>query len=111
MGDLAFQAKSFQFAVRGEQQSSAGRLIASTRFDSHKSIFHDVDINSDGGGTKVVLNTLPVSRYAVVPLEEPPRLLVTFTPVGGPAIVNPAADASQGAPIGPPPSDSDPDSP
>jgi outer membrane protein assembly factor BamD len=63
-----------------------------------KSIFHDVDINSDGGGTKVVLNTLPVSRYAVVPLDEPPRLLVTFTPVAGPAVVNPAANSVQDSP-------------
>jgi hypothetical protein len=47
-----------------------------------RSIFHDCDIDSDASGTKIVLNTTPVTRYAVVPLEEPPRLLVTFTPQG-----------------------------
>jgi hypothetical protein len=47
-----------------------------------RSIFHDCDIDSDASGTKVVLNTTPVTRYAVVPLEQPSRLLVTFTPQG-----------------------------
>jgi len=45
-----------------------------------RSIFHDCDIQSDAGGTTVTVNTSPVSRYAVVPLNAPPRLLVTFTP-------------------------------
>ncbi len=45
-----------------------------------KSIFRDCDIDSDASGTKVVVNTIPVTRYAVVPLDQPPRLLVTFTP-------------------------------
>jgi outer membrane protein assembly factor BamD len=45
-----------------------------------RSIFHDCDIQSDAGGTTVTVNTSPVSRFAVVPLNAPPRLLVTFTP-------------------------------
>jgi hypothetical protein len=48
-----------------------------------KSIFHDCNIDSDATGTKIVVNTALVSRYAVVPLEAPARLLVTFTPEGG----------------------------
>ncbi len=48
-----------------------------------KSIFRDCDIDSDGRGTKIVVNTLPVTRYAVVPLDSPSRLLVTFTPQVG----------------------------
>jgi len=53
-----------------------------------RSIFHDCDIDSDASGTKVVLNTTPVTRYAVVPLEQPSRLLVTFTPQIGATAVN-----------------------
>lgn len=45
-----------------------------------RSIFKDCDIESDSKGTTVTVNTVPVSSFAVVPLEEPPRLLVTFTP-------------------------------
>jgi outer membrane protein assembly factor BamD (BamD/ComL family) len=45
-----------------------------------KSIFRDADIEPDAGGTKITLNTTGVSRYAIVPLDQPPRLLVTFTP-------------------------------
>ncbi len=44
-----------------------------------KSIFKDCDVSSDAKGTTITVNTVPVSSYAVVPLNEPPRLLVTFT--------------------------------
>jgi outer membrane protein assembly factor BamD len=47
-----------------------------------RSIFHDCDIESDPNGTTVTVNTVPVSRFAIVPLERPARLLVTFTPQG-----------------------------
>ena len=47
-----------------------------------RSIFKDCDISSDAQGTTVTVNTVPVSSFAVVPLTEPPRLLVTFTPQG-----------------------------
>jgi outer membrane protein assembly factor BamD len=45
-----------------------------------RSIFRDCDIESDSNGTTVTVNTMPVSRFAIVPLERPARLLVTFTP-------------------------------
>jgi len=45
-----------------------------------KSIFKDCDVSSDSDGTTVTVNTVPVTNFAVVPLDEPPRLLVTFTP-------------------------------
>ncbi|MGH8275080.1 MAG: outer membrane protein assembly factor BamD, partial [Steroidobacteraceae bacterium] len=48
-----------------------------------KSIFRDCLIQSVDGGTRITVNTSPVSRFAVVPLTKPDRLLVTFTPEGG----------------------------
>lgn len=45
-----------------------------------RSIFRDCDVQTDASGTTVTVNTTPVSRFAVVPLVAPPRLLVTFTP-------------------------------
>ena len=45
-----------------------------------RSIFHDCDVASDSGGTKVTINLTQVSRYVVLPIQTPPRLLVTFTP-------------------------------
>jgi hypothetical protein len=50
-----------------------------------RSIFRDCDIEPADGGTRVTVNTTPVSRFAVVPLQQPARLLVTFTPQNGPA--------------------------
>jgi hypothetical protein len=47
-----------------------------------RSIFKDCDIANDAQGTTVTVNTVPVSSFAVVPLTEPPRLLVTFTAQG-----------------------------
>jgi outer membrane protein assembly factor BamD len=46
-----------------------------------RSIFKDCDITSNSQGTSVAVNTDPVANVSVVPLEGPPRLLVTFTPV------------------------------
>ncbi|HEY6394417.1 MAG TPA: outer membrane protein assembly factor BamD [Candidatus Binataceae bacterium] len=45
-----------------------------------KSIFRDCDVASSGQATTITVNTLPVSKFAIVPLEGPPRLLVSFTP-------------------------------
>ncbi|HXN84976.1 MAG TPA: outer membrane protein assembly factor BamD [Candidatus Binataceae bacterium] len=45
-----------------------------------RSIFKDCDIETDASGTTITVNTVPVSSFAVVPLTEPARLLVTFTP-------------------------------
>jgi hypothetical protein len=55
-----------------------------SKLDHHivfdRSIFKDSDIKSDGDGTTVTVNTMPVARFAIIPLEDPSRLLVTFTP-------------------------------
>jgi outer membrane protein assembly factor BamD len=48
-----------------------------------KSIFKDCSISSTKDGTTVTLNMQPVAHFAVVPLEAPPRLLMTFTPQAG----------------------------
>ncbi len=48
-----------------------------------KSIFKDCKISSSSAGTTVTLSTQPVAHFAVVPLEGPPRLLMTFTPQAG----------------------------
>jgi hypothetical protein len=45
-----------------------------------RSIFKDCNISSSSGETTVTLNMQPIAHFAVVPLETPPRLLVTFTP-------------------------------
>ncbi|HEY6418790.1 MAG TPA: outer membrane protein assembly factor BamD [Candidatus Binataceae bacterium] len=45
-----------------------------------RSIFKDCDVQSSSQGTTVTVNTVPVTNFAVVPLDGPPRLLVTFTP-------------------------------
>jgi outer membrane protein assembly factor BamD len=46
-----------------------------------RSIFKDCDVTSNAQGTTVTLNTAPLSDVEVVPLDSPPRLLVTFTPM------------------------------
>lgn len=46
-----------------------------------RSIFKDCDVTSNSQGTTVTLNTSPLSDVEVVPLDSPPRLLVTFTPL------------------------------
>jgi hypothetical protein len=48
-----------------------------------KSIFKDCSIARSSAGTMVTLNMQPVAHFAVVPLEGPPRLLMTFTPQAG----------------------------
>jgi len=63
------------------------RLISTTpdtKLQRHlvfdRSIFKDSEVKSEAGNTTVTLNTSPVARCAIIPLDEPPRLLVTFTP-------------------------------
>jgi len=55
-----------------------------SKLDHHivfdRSIFKDSDIKAEDGGTTVTVNTMPVARFAIIPLEDPSRLLVTFTP-------------------------------
>jgi len=58
-----------------------GALQAHLVFD--KSIFKDCSISRSSAGTTVTLNMQPVAHFAVVPLEGPPRLLMTFTPQAG----------------------------
>ncbi|HTW87832.1 MAG TPA: outer membrane protein assembly factor BamD [Candidatus Binataceae bacterium] len=53
-------------------------LVQHLVFD--KSIFRDVLVSTEGNDTTVTVNTTAVSRFAIVPLEEPARLLVTFAP-------------------------------
>jgi outer membrane protein assembly factor BamD len=45
-----------------------------------RSIFKDCMIMKDSTGTTIVLNMQPIQSYSVVPLDDPARLLVTFTP-------------------------------
>ena len=66
-----------------------------------RSIFRDCDVEADASGTTVTVNTAKVSRFAIVPLDQPARLLVTFTPEGGvPApmpVLNPEPDQTAGS--------------
>jgi outer membrane protein assembly factor BamD len=45
-----------------------------------RSIFKDCEIDTDAHGTTVRVNTTAVERFAIIPLEDPARLLITFTP-------------------------------
>lgn len=63
-----------------------------------RSIFRDCSIETDSGGTKVTVNTVPVSRFAIVPLEEPARLLVTFVPQNGPPVAGQTASSETATP-------------
>ncbi len=45
-----------------------------------RSIFRDCSISNSAQGTTVTLNTVPLSDVEVVPLDNPPRLLITFMP-------------------------------
>lgn len=45
-----------------------------------RSIFKDCEVTTDSKGTTITMYTAPVSNFAIVPLEQPSRLLVTFTP-------------------------------
>ena len=45
-----------------------------------RSIFRDCDVTSSPQGTTVTMNTVPLADVSVVPLDGPPRLLVTFMP-------------------------------
>ncbi len=71
--------------------STAAGLDRHLTFD--RSIFRDCDVESDASSTTVTINTEPVSRYAIVPLDDPPRLLVTFTPEAG---IPPTSTAANG---------------
>jgi hypothetical protein len=76
--DLKNSSDSSTLKVFLKGVSADSKLGRHLVFD--RSIFHDCDIESDSNGTTVTVNTVPVSRFAIVPLERPARLLVTFTP-------------------------------
>ena len=86
--DLSRSVKYDQHIENGPGYSSVKVLLKGVTPDpsiqAHvvfdRSIFKDCDITSDEQGTTITVNTVPVMSYAIVPLSEPPRLLVTFTP-------------------------------
>jgi outer membrane protein assembly factor BamD len=59
-----------------------------------RSIFRDCQVDTDANGTKITVNTTPVSRFAITPVGNPDRLLVTFTPENGAPAADQAASAS-----------------
>jgi outer membrane protein assembly factor BamD len=71
-------SRSSTLTIHLKETKPASGLATHMVFD--RSIFHDCDIQTDASGTTITVNTTPVSRFAVVPLNAPPRLLVTFTP-------------------------------
>jgi hypothetical protein len=71
-------SSSSTLTIHLKETKLAHGLATHMTFD--RSIFHDCDIETNADGTTVTVNTSPVSRFAVVPLNAPPRLLVTFTP-------------------------------
>jgi outer membrane protein assembly factor BamD len=76
--NLKSAAESSTFTVFLKGVTPDSKLARHLVFD--RSIFRDCDIEADSNGTKVTVNTMPVSRFAIVPLQQPSRLLVTFTP-------------------------------
>lgn len=64
--------------IRLNETKPSKKLHRHLVFD--RSIFRDCDVQADAKGTTVTVNTAPVSRFAIVPLNTPPRLLITFTP-------------------------------
>jgi outer membrane protein assembly factor BamD len=86
--DLSKQVKYDQHIENGPGYSSVKVMLKGVTPDPSvlphvvfdRSIFKDCDISSDDQGTTITINTVPVMSYAIVPLSEPPRLLVTFTP-------------------------------
>jgi outer membrane protein assembly factor BamD len=88
--DLSKPVKFEQHIENGPGYSTVKVLLKDVTPDANiqhhvvfdRSIFKDCDIANDAQGTTVTVNTVPVSSFAVVPLTEPPRLLVTFTAQG-----------------------------
>jgi hypothetical protein len=76
--DLTNNSDSSSLKIFLKGASADSKLERHLVFD--RSIFRDCNIESDSNGTTITVNTTPVSRFAIVPLERPPRLLVTFTP-------------------------------
>ena len=66
------------FTINLKDTKPARKLRDHVVFD--RSIFHDCSIATNQAGTTITVNTAPVSQFAVVPLDAPPRLLITFVP-------------------------------
>jgi outer membrane protein assembly factor BamD len=87
--DLTAPAKYEKHVRNDSGYSTAIVTIENAKLDAampqhmvfDRSIFKDCDITTNSQGTSIAMHTDPVANVAVVPLESPPRLLVTFTPV------------------------------
>ena len=87
--DMSGPVKFEKHLESGQGSSALTLRLLNTKPDSKllqhlvfdRSIFKDCDVKSDSDGTTVTVNTAEVSRFAIIPLEDPPRLLVTFTPI------------------------------
>jgi outer membrane protein assembly factor BamD len=91
--NLGSSSDSSTLTVYLKQVTPDANLARHLNFD--RSIFRDCQVDTDSNGTKVTVNTTPVARFAITPVANPDRLLVTFTPVNGmPGPNNQAADAS-----------------
>ena len=93
--DLKNGSESSTLKVFLKGVSADTKLTRHLVFD--RSIFRDCDIESDSSGTTVTVNTMPVSRFAIVPLERPARLLVTFTPQNAAASTTASSGIGSGA--------------
>ena len=80
-----------EYDKRFEKSSDSSELTVRLRkaqpdpkLQSHivfnRSIFKDCDVETAGEMTTVTVRTGPVANYAVIPLEGPARLMVTYTP-------------------------------
>lgn len=87
--DLSAPAKYVKHLRNYSGSSTAIVTIKDAKLDAamprhlafDRSIFHDCEITTNAEGTTIAMHTDPVANVAVVPLESPPRLLVTFIPV------------------------------
>jgi outer membrane protein assembly factor BamD len=93
--DLTNNGDSSTLKILLKGASADSKLERHLVFD--RSIFRDCNIESDSNGTTITVNTTPVSRFAIVPLERPPRLLVTFTPQSATASTTTSAVAGSDA--------------
>lgn len=82
------------FTINLKNTKPASKLGSHVVFD--RSIFRDCSISANQASTTVTVNTAPVSQFAVVPLDAPPRLLITFVPRRQEGTVGQAASPDAG---------------
>lgn len=82
------------FTINLKNTKPAPKLGSHVVFD--RSIFRDCSISANQKGTTVTVNTAPVSQFAVVPLDAPPRLLITFVPRRQEGTIGQAASGNAG---------------